>query len=123
MTEVVTLSAGVPAPATLVGAIAAVMNELHTVAKRGVNEFHRYRYATMGDILKEITPLLGGLSGACVGRSGLAIASRGRRKAGSRPIAGRGADLREGSGNGRIIERRGSGGDRCKRGGARSSTG
>src|SRR5262249_46059763 len=35
------------------------MNEVHVVAKRGENEFHRYRYATMGDILKEITPLLG----------------------------------------------------------------
>jgi hypothetical protein len=43
----------------LVAAIAAVMNEVHVVAKRGENEFHRYRYATMGDILKEITPLLG----------------------------------------------------------------
>jgi hypothetical protein len=45
--------------ATLVQAIACVMSEVHTVAKRGENEFHRYRYATMGDILKEITPLLG----------------------------------------------------------------
>jgi len=35
------------------------MNEVHVVARRGENEFHRYRYATMGDILKEITPLLG----------------------------------------------------------------
>jgi ERF superfamily len=35
------------------------MNEVHVVAKRGENEFHRYRYATMGDILKEVTPLLG----------------------------------------------------------------
>src|SRR5260370_37549654 len=43
----------------LVAAIAAVMAEVHTVAKRGENEFHGYRYATMGDILKEITPLLG----------------------------------------------------------------
>jgi hypothetical protein len=59
VSEVVTFPAGTPAPATLVGAIAAVMNEVHTVAKRGVNEFHRYQYATMGDILKEITPLLG----------------------------------------------------------------
>ena len=61
MNEVVTLSpTPVAAPAaTLVSAIAAVMNEVHVVAKRGENEFHRYRYATMGDILKEITPLLG----------------------------------------------------------------
>src|SRR5260370_28734345 len=59
MSEVVTFPAGTPAPATLVGAIAAVMNEVHTVAKRGVNEFHRYRYAQMQDILQEITPLLG----------------------------------------------------------------
>jgi hypothetical protein len=61
MSEVATLSpTPVAAPAaTLVSAIAAVMNEIHVVAKRGENEFHRYRYATMGDILKEITPLLG----------------------------------------------------------------
>jgi ERF superfamily len=59
MTDVVTFPAGTPAPATLVGAIASVMNEVHTVAKRGVNEFHRYRYAKMEDILQEITPLLG----------------------------------------------------------------
>ena len=43
----------------LVAAIAAVMAEVHTVAKRGVNQFHKYTYATMGDILQEITPLLG----------------------------------------------------------------
>src|SRR6266853_1601488 len=61
MSEVATLSPPpVAAPAaTLVSAIAAVMNEVHVVAKRAENEFHRYRYATMGDILKEITPLLG----------------------------------------------------------------
>jgi hypothetical protein len=59
MTDVLSFPAGTPAPATLVGAIAAVMNEVHTVAKRGVNEFHRYRYAKMEDILQEITPLLG----------------------------------------------------------------
>jgi hypothetical protein len=49
----------VPSGGGLVAAIAAVMNEVHVVAKRGLNEFHRYRYATMGDILQEITPLLG----------------------------------------------------------------
>jgi hypothetical protein len=66
MSEVATLSppantlpAVPPSGGGLVGAIAAVMNEVHVVAKRGENEFHRYRYATMGDILKEITPLLG----------------------------------------------------------------
>src|SRR5712672_1989507 len=61
MSEVATLSPPpVAAPAaTLVSAIAAVMNEVHVVARRGENEFHRYRYATMGDILKEVTPLLG----------------------------------------------------------------
>jgi hypothetical protein len=58
-TEVVTTLPAVPSGGGLVGAIAAVMNEVHVVAKRGENEFHRYRYATMGDILKEVTPLLG----------------------------------------------------------------
>jgi hypothetical protein len=43
----------------LVAAIANVMAEVDIVAKRGVNEFHRYRYARMEDILREITPLLG----------------------------------------------------------------
>jgi len=57
--EVITTPPAVPSGGGLVGAIAAVMNEVHVVAKRGENEFHRYRYATMGDILKEITPLLG----------------------------------------------------------------
>jgi hypothetical protein len=57
--EVVTTLPAVPCGDGLVAAIAAVMNEVHVVAKRGENEFHRYRYATMGDILKEITPLLG----------------------------------------------------------------
>lgn len=51
--------------AQLTAAIANVMKDIDIVAKRGVNEFHCYRYATMGDILKEITPLLG--------RHGLAI--------------------------------------------------
>src|SRR5712671_7693810 len=57
--EVVTTLPAVPSGGGLVAAIAAVMNEVHVVAKRGENEFHRYRYATMGDILKEVTPLLG----------------------------------------------------------------
>ncbi len=58
-TEVVATLPAVPSGGGLVAAIAAVMAEVHVVAKRGENEFHRYRYATMGDILKEITPLLG----------------------------------------------------------------
>jgi hypothetical protein len=57
--EVITTLLAVPSGGGLVAAIAAVMNEVHVVARRGENEFHRYRYATMGDILKEITPLLG----------------------------------------------------------------
>src|SRR5215470_15437087 len=57
--EVITTLPAVPSGGGLVAAIAAVMNEVHVVAKRGENEFHRYRYATMGDILKEVTPLLG----------------------------------------------------------------
>jgi ERF superfamily len=58
--EAITTLPAAPSPGGgLVGAIAAVMNEVHTVAKRGVNEFHRYRYAKMEDILREITPLLG----------------------------------------------------------------
>jgi hypothetical protein len=59
MSEVVPFTPLAAPAATLVQAIACVMSEVHVVAKRGENEFHRYRYATMGDILKEITPLLG----------------------------------------------------------------
>jgi ERF superfamily len=62
MSEVATLSPEVPTvtpAATLVSAIAAVMAEVHTVAKRGVNQFHKYSYAKMEDILQEVTPLLG----------------------------------------------------------------
>src|SRR5258706_8707761 len=61
MTDVVTLSPpSVAAPAaTLVSAIAAVMAEVHTVAKRGENTFHKYRYAKIEDILQEVTTLLG----------------------------------------------------------------
>jgi len=58
MTDVALSPQALPA-ATLVGAIAAVMAEVHTVAKLGVNDFHGYRYARIGDILQEITPLLG----------------------------------------------------------------
>ena len=35
------------------------MKEVDVVAKHGENSFHRYRYAKMEDILKDITPLLG----------------------------------------------------------------
>ena len=45
--------------AQITKAIAAVMKEIHTVAKRGQNTFHRYRYARMEDILRQLTPLLG----------------------------------------------------------------
>src|SRR5260370_21594739 len=58
-TDIVTTLPAVLSGGGLVSAIAAVMTEVRVVAKRGENEFHRYRYATMGDILKEITPLLG----------------------------------------------------------------
>jgi hypothetical protein len=56
------LPSAVTAPAAigqLTKAIADVMKEVDVVAKRGENSFHRYRYAKMEDILKEITPLLG----------------------------------------------------------------
>jgi ERF superfamily len=50
-------------PATGLGlitkAIATVMQEIDTVAKRGQNAFHKYRYARMEDILRRLTPLLG----------------------------------------------------------------
>jgi hypothetical protein len=42
----------------IAGAIAAVMAEVGVVSKRGVNQFHRYKYVQMQDVLQEITPLL-----------------------------------------------------------------
>ncbi len=41
MSEVLSFPAGTPAPATLVGAVAAVMNEVHTVAKQGYNKLSK----------------------------------------------------------------------------------
>lgn len=43
----------------LTKAISQVMLEIHMVAKRGENTFHRYRYAKMEDVLRRLTPLLG----------------------------------------------------------------
>jgi hypothetical protein len=52
-----------PLPSTgiaqITKAIAAVMQEIDMVAKRGNNLFHHYRYARMEDILRRLTPLLG----------------------------------------------------------------
>jgi ERF superfamily protein len=45
--------------AQITKAIATVMQEIDTVAKRGENTFHRYQYARMEDILQRLTPLLG----------------------------------------------------------------
>ncbi len=45
--------------AQIATAIAAVMQEVDIVAKRGQNTFHRYSYARMEDVLRQLTPLLG----------------------------------------------------------------
>lgn len=50
-----------PKPATvskIATAISAVMAEVGHVAKGGMNEFHRYRYATMENVLQRVTPLM-----------------------------------------------------------------
>lgn len=52
-----TLPAG--AFGTLVGAIAAVMEEIQPIEKGGKNTFHDYKYARMQDILAGLTPLMG----------------------------------------------------------------
>src|SRR6266699_3289227 len=44
--------------AKIAQAISAVMGEIGIIAKDGVNQFHRYRYAQMQDILQRLTPLL-----------------------------------------------------------------
>jgi len=43
----------------ITGAIAKVMAEVGTIRKGGFNEFHRYNYARMEDLLHAITPLMG----------------------------------------------------------------
>jgi hypothetical protein len=43
----------------LAGAIAAVMAEIKPVEKAGFNKFHDYKYAKMGDLSIELTPLMG----------------------------------------------------------------
>jgi hypothetical protein len=45
--------------AKLAGAIAQVMAELRPVEKAGWNDFHKYKYAKMGDLSAELTPLMG----------------------------------------------------------------
>ena len=42
----------------IAGAIAAVMTKVGIITKRGENQFHHYRYASMQDILQKLTPLL-----------------------------------------------------------------
>lgn len=43
----------------LAAAIAAVMAEIKPVEKAGFNKFHEYKYAKMGDLSIELTPLMG----------------------------------------------------------------
>jgi hypothetical protein len=43
----------------LAAAIAGVMAELKPVEKSGWNDFHKYKYAKMGDLSIELTPLMG----------------------------------------------------------------
>lgn len=49
----------ITATAEIAQAIAAVMQEIDVVVKRGENTFHRYRYARIEDVLRQLTPLLG----------------------------------------------------------------
>lgn len=42
----------------IAGAIAAVMTKIGIITKRGENQFHHYKYASMQDILQKLTPLL-----------------------------------------------------------------
>lgn len=48
-----------PPIANIAKAISAVMSEIGVVAKEGTNKFHNYKYATIGDVLHKLTPLLG----------------------------------------------------------------
>src|SRR5262252_7911004 len=42
----------------IASAIAKITAEVGPVAKRGENKFHNYKYATMGDVLLQLTPLM-----------------------------------------------------------------
>jgi hypothetical protein len=42
----------------IVTSIAKVMEEVGAVEKRGINEFHRYKYASASDILHKLQPLM-----------------------------------------------------------------
>jgi len=44
--------------AAIARAVAAVMAEVGHVSKQGYNNFHRYKYATMENVLQKVTPLL-----------------------------------------------------------------
>jgi hypothetical protein len=48
-----------PRVGNIAKAIAGVMREVGTVQKGGFNEFHRYNYMRMEDLLQAITPLMG----------------------------------------------------------------
>jgi hypothetical protein len=52
------LDPGTPTP-KLAAAVAQVIREMTWVEKRGVNEFHRYKYATADDIRSHVGKLLG----------------------------------------------------------------
>jgi hypothetical protein len=47
------------APVGLIAALVSVMSEVDVVPKRGVNKFHGYKCVEMGDLLRQVTPLLG----------------------------------------------------------------
>lgn len=51
--------------AKIAGAISSVMSEIGIVGKDGRNEFHKYNYAKMEDVLQRLTPL--------IAKNGLAI--------------------------------------------------
>jgi ERF superfamily len=52
--EVVTIASG----GSLAGAICAVSTKMEAVAKLGTNDFHKYTYARMPDLMRVLGPLM-----------------------------------------------------------------
>jgi hypothetical protein len=58
VTPAVTTLPAVPSGGGLVAAICAISSKMETVTKLGVNDFHKYTYARMPDLMRVLAPLM-----------------------------------------------------------------
>jgi hypothetical protein len=56
--EPITTLPAVPSGGSLVAAICAISSKMETVTKLGVNDFHKYTYARMPDLMRVLGPLM-----------------------------------------------------------------